>query len=324
MSRSRYGLALLFVLTWTLSPVSRAADHRECVGGPRPAISFVEFPSFDPQRGPLTIKAKLKQPVRFSWRKRCFVLRAHAPAVVIFHGSSGVDSRGDFYARALNAVGIATLEPDMWEARGVRTIEDRNFLPISTHPDAFAALAFLSATPRIDPARIGILGFSWGGVMSLAAAEELYAGLFGGGLRFAAHVAHYPVCYGANNASILQAFGVTPAQAGIQFLDVTGAPVLIQIGTEDDYDNGIGNCLALRDMLVDPVDRATIQVVPYEGVTHAWDRLQVPFVLRDPFADEGRFLTGQVPLPPAVNIVPDVEQAYTSRRKAVAFFLRNL
>ena len=38
--------------------------------------------------------------------------------MLILHGSAGVDSRGDFYARALNAAGIATLEIDYWEARG--------------------------------------------------------------------------------------------------------------------------------------------------------------------------------------------------------------
>ncbi|MDB5494109.1 MAG: hypothetical protein JWP86_1446, partial [Phenylobacterium sp.] len=39
-------------------------------------------------------------------------------AVVICHGSDGVDGRGDFHAAALNAAGIATLEIDMWAARG--------------------------------------------------------------------------------------------------------------------------------------------------------------------------------------------------------------
>lgn len=41
------------------------------------------------------------------------------PAVVIMHGSAGVDSRGALYARELNLAGIATLEVDMWGARGL-------------------------------------------------------------------------------------------------------------------------------------------------------------------------------------------------------------
>ena len=30
------------------------------------------------------------------------------PAVLILHGSNGIDGRGDYYAQALNAAGIAT------------------------------------------------------------------------------------------------------------------------------------------------------------------------------------------------------------------------
>jgi dienelactone hydrolase len=194
-------------------------------------------------------------------------------------------------------------------------------LPILTYPDAFAGLAFLSAHERIDPHRIGVLGFSWGGVMSLASAEQLYADQFGQGLRFAAHVAHYPVCYGVNNEDLFPP-PLTPATAGGQFLNLTGAPVLIQIGTEDDYDNGAGHCLSLVEDLQDPNDRALVEVAVYGGAYHAWDRLQVPVTALDPFADEGSFFsTGIVP---TVEIVPDVPQAYESRRKVVEFFRHNL
>ena len=155
--------------------------------------------------------------------------------MVILHGSAGVDFRGDFYARALNAAGIATFEIDMWEARGITGAADRPPAPLFTYPDAFGALGFLSAHPNIDPDRIGVMGFSWGGVMALASAEEVYASQFGGGLRFAAHVAHYPICYATNS-------GIP----GAEFSDLTGAPILIQIGEEDDYDNGSAPCFALK------------------------------------------------------------------------------
>src|SRR5262245_48787799 len=36
--------------------------------------------------------------------------KGQVPAVVILHGSSGIDGRGEFHAEALNAAGIATLE----------------------------------------------------------------------------------------------------------------------------------------------------------------------------------------------------------------------
>ena len=47
----------------------------------------------------------------------------HAPTsgagVVILHGSAGMDSRGSMHALDLARVGIATLEIDMWGARGM-------------------------------------------------------------------------------------------------------------------------------------------------------------------------------------------------------------
>ena len=203
------------------------AGDAECRSDGPPAISFVQFQSPNlaaPAGPPLTIKGKLTLP------KRGCGERQKLPAVLILHGSSGVDSRGDFYEAELNDAGIATLQIDMWEARGVVGPANRPQAPILTYPDAFSALAFLAAHPRIAADRIGVLGFSWGGVISLAAAEQLYAGMFGGGRKFKAHVANYPVCYGYN-ASIP---GLPPpAQFGTQFLHLTGARVLIQIGSED-------------------------------------------------------------------------------------------
>ena len=50
--------------------------------------------------------------------------------------------------------------------------------------------------PEIDPARIGIIGFSWGGVVTLLSATRRVAdALSGDGPAFAAHAAFYPVCW---------------------------------------------------------------------------------------------------------------------------------
>lgn len=311
----------LFGVLAGLMPAISQADDADCQRSLRPLVSFIEFQSLNiavQPPVPLTVKAKLTLPLRFDLRKRCFVARTNAPAVVILHGSAGVDSRAHFYAEALNVAGFATLEPDMWEARGVTGIENRPQAPIITYPDGFAALRYLNAHPNIDADRIGVLGFSWGGVMSLTAAEQLYAGMFGGGLTFKAHVAHYPVCYAANT----QLPGLPPpAQIGAQVLHLTGAPVLIQIGSEDGYDNGSGPCKALAAAL-NATNGELVQVNAIEGALHAWDRLQIPVTVPDPFGNEGSyFSTGVLPL---VEIAPDVEQAYLSRYRAVRFFIRNL
>jgi hypothetical protein len=78
---------------------------------------------------------------------------APAPAVLICHGSDGVDARGSFHAEALNAAGIATFEIDMWAARGVaRGALARPRSPTETLPDAFAALRFLAEQPEVADA----------------------------------------------------------------------------------------------------------------------------------------------------------------------------
>lgn len=294
-------------------------------GRPPGDVSFIEFqsPNLAAPASMLTIEGKLSIPragatTKDGWHSHP---RGGMPAVLILHGSAGVDSRGDFYEAALNASGIATLQIDMWQARGIAGGAQRPAAPILTYPDAFSALAFLAQQPKIDPKRIGVLGFSWGGLISLGTAERLYVDQFGAGRTFKAHVAHYPVCYGWNNAQLAAAIHTTPAQFGTQFLNLTGAPVLIEVGTKDDYDKGSGPCEALARS-VNPANGGVVSVRAYPGATHAWDRLMVPIVVSDPFADLGSyFTTGQMPL---VHFTPDVGQAYLARDRVVRFFERNL
>ena len=308
------GLALIGVLLGLCSVLAHAGDA-ECRSDGPGAISFIQFQSPNlaaPAGPPLTIKGKFTVPSGSCSKGQ------KLPAVLILHGSSGVDSRGDFYEAELSDAGIATLQIDMWEARGVVGPVNRPQAPILTYPDAFSALAFLAAHRRIAADRIGVLGFSWGGVISLAAAEQLYAGMFGGGRKFKAHVANYPVCYGYNTSIP----GLPPpAQFGTQFLHLTGAPVLIQIGSNDSYDNGTAHCKELAHS-VNPDNKNVVRVAQYPGAYHAWDRLMVPVSGRDPFGDEGSFFTtGQVPI---VHLVPSVEQAYASRERVTRFFRRHL
>lgn len=312
----KYGVRVLLSLAALgMAQLSFADDSVNLKGDgrPHPKISFVEIQSIDISKSPpapLKLKGKLVMPADSRDR-------AKIPAVVILHGSGGVDSRGDLYAEALSRAGIASLAIDMWEARGVSGVQNRPRAPIHTYPDAFAALRYLSDRPEMDGERIGVLGFSWGGVIAAEAAEQLYSAQFGGGQRFAAHVANYPVCYAANNGRMV--YPATPAQAGTQFMNLTGAPLLIQIGTEDDYDNGAQHCLDLAA----GVNSATpVQVEVYEGAYHAWDRLMIPVSALDPFADEGSILSTGVM--PTVQIVPDVKLAYRSQQKVVSFFSKHL
>lgn len=315
--RKHLHVLLVGIVLSGISGAVRADNDARCAADGKPRIEFVELESiklgFNPtvpggvvEQGPLTVKGKLMLPAQ----QHCRSKKHRYPAVVILHGSSGVDSRGDFYAAELNEGGIATLEIDMWEARGVSSAANRPALPVLTYPDAFAALELLSQHPEIDSDRIGVLGFSWGGVMAMASATEEVSKRYGADLRFAAHVANYPVCYGYNNPKLPYfSFG---GQAGNP---LTGSPIMIQIGELDGYDESPAPCQTLKASLTEE-EQVIINVVSYPGSEHAWDRLMVPITISDTFAHLG--------LGGVVNLTPNVEQAFRARQKTVRFFQRNL
>lgn len=264
--------------------------HAQVIEPNLPVISYVNFQSLASPS--LIIAGQLRIPPAEAGEKM--------PAVIIVHGSGGVDSRGTFYAEALNNAGIATLEIDMWAARGwLGGITGRPRGVPETMPDAYGALKFLSEQPRIDPQRIGIMGFSWGGVVTMLAATNPYTLEYTGGtLKFAAHVAQYPVCWAYNYAP------------GYAFNDFTGSPVLIQAGELDSYDEP-DTCPNLVQSLPASA-QAFISVKMYPEVTHAWDRLQPAITVSDPYSHLG---AGG-----PVDIVPNPGKAFQSRTRAVQFF----
>ena len=225
---------------------------------------------------------------------------AKVPAVVICHGSDGVDGRGEFHAGALNAAGIATLELDMWSARGTaRGAAGRPRSPIETLADAFGALKFLGEQPEIDGACVGIMGFSWGGVVTLLSATARFADpLRGEASGFRAHVAHYPVCY---------AYGADPRLA---LTGLTGAPILIQTGDADAYDRPDAGAKLVAELAAR--GEAPVRGVTYAGATHGFDRDLPDQTINDPFAHNGAGGPVLMRFDPAA--------AEASRAEAVSFF----
>ncbi|MFG6459058.1 dienelactone hydrolase family protein [Roseateles sp. BYS96W] len=326
MTSTRHGcktaaLAAFTALATLVALPARATGDAGFERPAKPDITFVQFesPNLAAPGVPLTLQGKFSRP--HAAERHGGHGQRKLPAVLILHGSAGIDARGDFYEAALNAAGIATLQIDMWQARGYTSPGQRPSAPILTYPDAFSALAFLARQPGIDGSRVGVLGFSWGGLVSLGAAERLYAGQFGSGLTFKAHVAHYPVCYAWNNTALLAAVHSTPAQYGVQWLALTGAPVLIQVGTRDAYDNSSAPCEALAQA-ANASNGGVVSVATYPDATHGWDRLMVPISVTDPFANQGSYFSTGVP--PTVQLAPDARQAYQARERVVRFFSRQL
>ncbi|MCA8932257.1 MAG: alpha/beta fold hydrolase [Rhodospirillaceae bacterium] len=127
---------------------------------------------------------------------------APVPAMVILHGSGGEWSgRGQRHGQFLAAHGIAALVVDTFESRGQgRDVPYLDRLRVANVPDqisdAYAALAYLRTLPGIDPERIGVMGYSMGGVSTYAAAFEQIAEAAGRAPeRFGLHVAFYAPCF---------------------------------------------------------------------------------------------------------------------------------
>jgi dienelactone hydrolase len=185
------------------------------------------------------------------------------PAVVILH-NSGQDGTGQAYAIALTQAGFVTLEPELWS--GTRADRDRP-APTIYLAHTFGALQFLAAHPRVDPARIGSIGFSLGGILNIRAATDHFTQKYtGGNPRYAAHLALYPVCHLHLNAQ--EGKSRTKELRGIHN-KVTGAPVHILAGAKDEYDEPDTCAKFLASM--PPDSRKYFSLTVYPDAGHGWD-----------------------------------------------------
>jgi dienelactone hydrolase len=184
------------------------------------------------------------------------------PAIVLMHGSAGVERGMQQWVDALNDIGVATFVVHVFEARGVkRTAENQRLVPGGADlADAFQALQLLASHPRIDAARIGIMGFSRGGSVAFQTALEPFREAFiKSGLKFALHI---PVYAGCNQVYW------SPR--------VTGAPILDLVGEKDDYTTP-EPCERLAARFADA--GAPVKSIRYPGASHSWDGLYDVFYL---------------------------------------------
>ncbi len=196
------------------------------------------------------------QPVRITARIHWPAGSGVVPAMVIHHGSGGINERREGrYARELVAMGVAAVRIDSFGPRGVRqtvmnqmAVDDAEF-----NLDAIHALKALAALPRIDRKRIGIMGFSRGGVSALMVSHERLLQDKGlpPGLRYALHVPIYPTCY-------------------VHYFRprTTGAPIHMLLGGADTY-AGVEPCTTYGETL--RKSGARIEVTVYPGAQHGFD-----------------------------------------------------
>jgi dienelactone hydrolase len=229
--------------------------------------------------------------------------KAPMPAVAIFHGSAGIDGRGAFHAEAFHKAGFATLEVFMFHP-GQRLKEGHTF----TLTHAYGALKYLASRSDIDPQKIGMTGYSWGGNLTLrAASQSTYQAFFpAGGPMYAAHAAFYPVWWYHSKL-------IKESPDSHPYMAFTGAPVLLFAGGYDDFGDPDAAQQFVSQLPESAKSLVTLQYYP--DATHGFDAvLGKRGTLFDPQAANGKGAR--------VRIFPDFRAAEDARAKTVAFFLK--
>ncbi len=170
-------------------------------------------------------------------------------AIVYLHGCSGLSERTRrHFQDMLTGWGYVVLAVDSFRMRGMAQACDRP-MP-DRQADAWGALRYLAALPFVDRARIGVVGSSQGGVvtMRLASTHDVKIYDVPEELGFKVAVAYYPVC------------GVATRWLAV--------PTLILIGDKDDW-TPAKNCEQWLSLRPDKGAPVTLRVYP--GAYHAFD-----------------------------------------------------
>ncbi len=179
------------------------------------------------------------------------------PAVIVLQGLGGIIRERELrYCEFLARNGYAALAVDSFEARGAaglgHTLRALKVTETMMLADAFAALQFLAAHPAIDPARIGVMGFSYGGMITALTAYEQMRRLFSpDGVRFAAHASYYGCLI-----------------ARLRDVRTTGAPVHLFLGGLD-RNVSVPGSQRIADELRQGGSKVEVHVYP--DAYHQWD-----------------------------------------------------
>ena len=242
------------------------------------------------------------------------------PLVVLLHLSGGVSGSVTDWEQDLNAMGVATFVIDSFTGRGiVSTVNDQSQLGrLAMIVDAYRALDLLARHPRVDPARIALMGFSRGGQAALYASVKRFQRMHNpAGQEFAAYIAFYPDC-------------ATTYQSDT---DVTDRPIRIFHGALDNY-SPLAPCKAYVERL--KAQGKDVQLSEYAGAWHVFDgqTLKKPVKLEKAQttrrcqlaeAQDGVIINAKTKQPftyadPCVEYGPTIafdEQAYSDARRAV-------
>ena len=255
--------AFLFVLNF-LIPTTVLSS------GPPPAKKWkgegevLEFESIPVITVKDFLNGKVPEKTQTVWGTLNFPANApdkNVPVVVVLHGGGGIHDGEERWLSIFNSMGLATFMVDSnWPRRKCKktfkkAIPNCNNIHkgITRIVDARRALELLSKHPRIDPARIGCIGSSLGGIGCLYQSVKRFQKMWGApGLEFAASVPMYPVC-------------------NFKYVEddiMSDEPIRIHIGDLDQYGSA-ESCVKYVERL--RLKEKDITITIYPGVHHAFD-----------------------------------------------------
>jgi dienelactone hydrolase len=176
------------------------------------------------------------------------------PVVVLVHGSGGMGPNVEMWARDFNAIGVSTFALDGFTGRGLTSVnmDQARLGRLAFTLDAYRALEMLANHPRVDAARIILMGFSRGGQGTLFASLKRFHQMWNkSGAEFAAYIPFYPDC-------------------STTYMSDTESdkPIRIFHGTPDDY-NPVSTCKKYVERLV--AAGRDVVLTEYPNAQHGFD-----------------------------------------------------
>jgi dienelactone hydrolase len=227
--------------------VGVAALLAGCVLATEPRAVSVSLPAATPDASLRVVAHEVRPTGEGPW-----------PAVVLLHGCHGVSESTHAWARWLRARGTVALVVDSWTPRGTRDgcVPGPELPPTARLDDAIGALAWLHTRPYVDRTRVGVVGWSNGGVFAMSLvngpslertrARGVQVPLPG----FAAAVAFYPGgCSSLRDERVVR-------------------PLLVLIGEADDWTLA-AECAEMVEAMRSR--GADVTIVRYPGAFHYFD-----------------------------------------------------
>lgn len=212
------------------------------------AARLVQFPNATPS-APLVISGWLSGPRE----------GGPFPAVILLHGCHGISASTQDWAAWFRGQGYVTLVVDSWTARAMSegcSPQSPDLPNTDRFDDAVGALRFLQALPSVDRQRIGVIGWSNGGVYAMS----LVNGPSHERARRRGVVVPEP--------GVSAAVAVYPGGCPSLVKELAVRPLLVLVGDADDWTIP-GPCVAMAEAMRQR--GADVSIALYPGAVHYFD-----------------------------------------------------